>query len=100
MWRGSYDQQSAYRDAALWASDKGQANADLVFSILEFPAEISRGFLAVFPVESVQALELQEDSTWLSLPDLMAAVIDSQLLEALLTGVQLTSFTQIPTSPW
>ena len=51
IWRGSYDQQSACRAAAQWATSRGQAGADLVFSVLELPEEVSRGFLVVFPVE-------------------------------------------------
>ena len=98
VWRGSYDQQSACKAAAQWATDKGQADADLVFSVLELPAEASRGFLVVFPVECIDSLQLQSGSSWLPVDQLMEDVADSQLLEVLLTGVRLLESFQKPTS--
>ena len=98
VWRGAYDQPSACKVAAQWATGKGQACADLVFSVLELPAEVSRGFLVVFPVECIGSLQLQSGSSWLPVDELMEAVTDKQLLEALLTGVQLLESFQRPTS--
>ena len=86
VWRGSYDQQSVCKAAAQWTTDKGQADADLVFSVLELP------------VECIDSLHLQSGSLWLPVDRLMEDVVDRQLLEALLTGVRLLESFQTPTS--